>query len=314
MTGHKIYTAVSCAKGILIGEHAVMYGHPAISFAIPDITLRVSLQKREGKTGPTFETRIDDQLIKTPPKMLQLIEKSFRKCFSYFEQDRINFEIENCHFVMDSEIPLGGGMGGSAAMSVAFVRLCQKICETKKSDHELIQIANEIDSAFHGGKASGIDVHTIFSDGIIIYDKTSGTKKLTVGAPFWIALTDTKKRTPTADMIAIVQEKIKHNPKDTEKILSSLGNLCHQSAQFIAQGKLVQLGVCLHEAQEHLKNLGVSCTEIENTIKEMNDFGSLGSKLTGGGGGGLVLSLFASDPTQKLKKAEHTVFCVTQVS
>ena len=303
----------ACGKTILVGEHSVMYGHHAIGLALPDIFLKISLSFKKNLNGPIFETKIMGKKINTSLEIFDLLKKSFLKSVSLFNEILDENIIQNLYFEIDSKIPLGGGMGGSAAISVAFVKLCQKLFNSQKNKNEMIEISNQLDGFFHGGSASGIDVNSVFSDGIILFNKESEPKKIILQKEFWISLIDTNERSPTSKMISIVKNNLNTHYKETKKSLDLLGQIALEVAENLNHGDIQKISEKLNEAQTCLEKIGVSTDKTKKLIQKMNSLGALASKLTGAGGGGLVLSIYEKDPTPLLSSLEHDRIYISKV-
>lgn len=316
--------ANAAGKAILIGEHSVVYGYKAIAMALPDVRLQMTLLSPEQSKSVTswenaWHTIVKEKVFEPDQKIKLLLIKAFEKALSLCKiSDHIHQFIPQ-KVLVKSDIPLGGGMGGSAAMSTCFLKIATQIALQKnKLRHDLtleqqIQHANKIDCLFHSGKASGLDVTTVASNGIIEFTKSNKHKNIKNGKKFWLALIDSQERGETALMVKSVAEKLVSSPEKTKQSLEKLGDLAEKSVSEISSGNLYALAKSLNLAQIQLQQLGVSTPKIEEIILKLKNAGALAAKLTGAGGGGLVLGLFENYPKQLPSIFDKDLFFITCV-
>ncbi|MBX9704060.1 MAG: mevalonate kinase [Silvanigrellaceae bacterium] len=300
LSEHKLITK-SPGKTILIGEHAAVYGFPAIAMALPDICLHITLHKHS-KTelfshwDDSWHVIVQGKASELTAHLRALLTKAFAKALVECGAKAALKEHIPQKITIDSTIPLGGGLGGSAAISLSLLKLAQKVTKIKFNQIELNHSANTLDSLFHGGQASGLDTAAIISLGIIEFKKGDSPTLIKSKKNFWIALVDSGERAETAQMIARVADLLKSSPDKVWGHLSELGKLAHLAKESIEEGTLDFLGKLLSEAHEHLRAIAVSSLKLDSIVSTLKDHGALGAKLTGAGGGGLVLSIFKEHP------------------
>ncbi|BBH52358.1 mevalonate kinase [Fluviispira sanaruensis] len=317
-------TATASGKAILIGEHSVVYGHKAIALALPDVKLNITLYSPEKSLEVTewdnaWYTNVRGNAFIPEERVTKLLNKAFAKALMLCGvTDSLQLHSPQ-KILIESDIPLGGGMGGSAAISTCLLKIANQIFNlTNKTKLEMsfqqqIQYANEIDCLFHFGKASGLDASTVASNGMIEFTKGELPKYIHNKKEFWLALVDTKERGETANMVKNVAEKLNSQPVQTENALNQLGSLAEKSIVALNTGKLNQLADCLNLAQEYLCEMGVSTEKIENIIKKFKSVGAIAAKLTGAGGGGMVLGLFENYPENLYSCFEKDSLFITRV-
>lgn len=298
-------TARASGKAILLGEHAVVYGHPALALALSDVGLRVELggEAASWESGITLRMRgVEGGL---PGAQRARIAEGFQRALQVTgilaPSEGLYTRVPQALHI-DSDIPLGAGMGGSAAMSTAFVRLALSLVQKGQpraewSTHAISQAANEVDALFHG-KASGLDAAAVSSDGIIRFSRGAPLELVVPGAPFYLALVDSGERSSTAEMVSLVAQNRRARPAETQAALQALGSLTNRAQGALQEGRLADLGDCLSQAHELLRGLGVSTPRMDALRQALCERGALGAKLTGAGGGGLVLGLFAQEPSK----------------
>jgi mevalonate kinase len=314
----------AAGKAILIGEHSVVYGYKAIAIALPDVRLQMTLlspgqSKDVTSWDNAWQTIVKGKVFEPETHIKSLLVKAFEKALSLCQIPESIHQFTPQRILLESAIPLGGGMGGSAAMSTCFLKIAAQIALQKnKMKKELtleqqIQHANEIDCLFHFGKASGLDVTTVASDGIIEFSKGCKHKYIQNRKEFWLVLIDSQERGETALMVKGVADKLESNPLETKKLLEKLGNLAEKSVFEITTGNIKALAQNLNFAQTHLHQLGVSTPNIDQIILKLKNAGALAAKLTGAGGGGLVLGLFENNPKQLYTLFDKESLFITRV-
>ncbi|MCA2959054.1 MAG: mevalonate kinase [Silvanigrellales bacterium] len=294
-------SARASGKAILLGEHSVVYGHPALALALGEVGLRVELggDALSWEEGITLRMRgcVGSLPAGQRARIVEGFEKALHVTGLLAPHERLpSFAPRELH--IDTAIPLGAGMGGSAAMSTAFVRLALSLANNPSQEwnpQRIASAANDVDGLFHG-KASGLDAAAVSSDGIIRFCHGNPLGLVTPGAPFHLVLIDSGERSSTADMVALVAQKKVTHPKETQSALDTLGKLTNEAQTALEGGNLKELGRCLDFAHVLLKGLGVSTPRMDALREAMCARGALGAKLTGAGGGGLVLALFSEDP------------------
>lgn len=311
-------SAEACGKAILIGEHAVLYGHPAVAVALPDLVLRLSILPSAGDDGPSsWDTAWQVITVDGRRPLTAESRDLLTRCLAMALRDSsADFELEGLNpqpLRIESNFPMGAGLGGSASLCVAAVRLAEQLArgggeESKPAgDNGSAQPSSffpglaraaRLDQIFHG-TASGIDTATSFCGGLISA-QGAGRARRFESLPnlqrFYIALVDSGSRSSTADMVARLAGRRRDQPVFVGDKLARLGALAEASVRDLAGGRLADLGERLNEAQEHLCDLGMSTPDLDRIVREMRELGALGAKLTGSGGGGFALGIFRDYP------------------
>lgn len=315
MTGH---AAIGYAPGkiILFGEHAVVYGQPALAASI-DRGVRVVTAKRDpqdlasNRLGPVL-TSAGIGLLSTVrpaasgnpsstgegPEVLRLaLEKLVSLCGE---------RVRDLHFSVEGNIPIGSGLGSSAAMSVALVRGVHRYFEEELSDSDAARLAYEMERIFHGNP-SGVDHTTIAHGGVLLFRRLDAETLTTHIEPLY-----PKRRTTlvvgmagphagTARAVSALRERAKRHPDLYTHIYRGIGSIAQEGAKLLEQGHLAALGELMDVNQGFLNALGVSTPAIESMCSNARSAGALGAKLTGAGGGGAVLALVDGDPAPVLQ-------------
>lgn len=281
----KHHSAVGQAFGklILIGEHAVVHGYPAIGmpFHLLDVTAQTTFVP-----GPTV---IDcnfyrGSLVKAP-HFLHGLKDVMTKLLT-----KVGHGGEGCFIRIASTIPPGRGLGSSAAVSAAVIRSMLSYFRHPYTHRDLLQLIHISEKHVHG-TPSGIDSEAVLAQGPFWFVKGHPSEPLTTGRPVRLVVADSGQISDTRSSVASVHEQLRSIPKKALARLDSLGDWALSARKSLAKGDIFQLGNALNGAQFELKKLGVSSPVLNRLISAAEKAGALGAKLTGGGRGGCIISL-----------------------
>lgn len=275
------------AKLILLGEHAVVYGQPAIALPVNILRMTVTLSPhRYGQYIEDNEMRrrlelMDDDFEGIRQLILRLLDK-FNSC-------DMPFSLE-----IDSNIPRGRGLGASASLATAITKAFYNYFDTDLSKEELLYFTNFSETIMHG-RASGIDAASVNSEKPLWFIREEVTAPLDINLSGFLVIGDSGIRGFTTQAISIVQEKLKEFPDITEANIERLGHLVRDAKEYLITDKIKELGEVMSTSQEILRKLGVSHPKLDRLIKIAKLKGALGAKLTGSGLGGVIIALAASE-------------------
>lgn len=272
------------AKAILLGEHSVVYGAPAIAVPVSNLTSTATLR-------PAASSLISSSLYQGPssdaPSRLAPVQAAWRAAAA-----RVGARTEGFELVTESALPIARGLGSSAAIAAAIVRAVADaagITLEVAEEHELIQ---EAERAAHG-TPSGIDARTVVAETPIRFER-GAFQPLPVGSAFTLVIADTGQPGATSRAVASVRALRDRDPAMVDAAIARLGELAEGSVTDLAAGDHAELGLRLRSAQELLVRLGVSSPELDTLVQAAHAAGSPGAKLTGGGQGGCVIALAPS--------------------
>lgn len=254
------------SKIILIGEHAVVYGYPAISLPLLEVEVTCKVVPAESPWR-LYEEDTLSMAVYASLEYLDITEACIR-----------------CE--IDSAIPEKRGMGSSAAISIAAIRA---VFDYYGADlpHDVLEIlVNRAEMIAHMNP-SGLDAKTCLSDQPIRFIKNVGFTELEMDLSAYLVIADTGVYGHTREAIQVVQSK----GKDALPFLHSLGELTQQAEDAIRQKDAEELGQILSQAHFHLKEIGVSSPEADSLVETALSHGALGAKMSGGGLGGCIIAL-----------------------
>jgi mevalonate kinase len=300
------------AKVILFGEHFVVYGAPAIVLAI-DKRAYVSAEKRsehrirfrsatlklEGyyengvfkvQQGDAREARLRFE----PAKMA--VERVLEK---YGKATGLNIEI-------NSTLPVGAGLGSSAAVVVSTTAAVGALLDTKISKEEIFRISLEAERIVHG-TPSGIDPAISTFGGVLLYQLDTGFKPLDVKEDIPLVIGDTGVERSTKRQVEKLREVVNKYPRITEPIMRAASEIVILATEALKENDLETLGELMNINQALLVGMDVSDESLEWLINAGRKAGALGAKLTGAGGGGCMVALARNEKLERVMEAIQRV-------
>jgi mevalonate kinase len=286
--------AVGSAHGklILVGEHAVVYDRPAIAIPFPLIKVKATIEEIYGSI------RIESEFFHGPihslPEKLQGIAICILETLTALNKPRTGLLIR-----LRSTIPLGRGLGSSAAIAIALVRSLYTFYGGEVRQTELMALVHLAELHAHGNP-SGIDMAAVSSECPILFQKGKSPNPLQIGAPLHLVVADSGRIGDTHAAVTSVRERYILNPARIQASLDRIGWIAKDSRAALSLGNMELLGKLLNFAQDELIELGVSDKGINKLIDVARKAGAMGAKLTGGGRGGCVLAIASSQAHSKV--------------
>jgi mevalonate kinase len=261
-------------KLILCGEHAVVYGYPAIALAV-DRGMWVQLTPTEGFTGRVDGGPCDDRLQAVFDAILP--------------PEGVGVSIE-------SDLPIGRGMGSSAALAVALIRARADLLDQTLDPTAIFDEAFAVERVFHGNP-SGLDHAVSSRGGALLYRRGPPARFEPLPCPPWsLVVLDSEEVGNTAELVAGVATR---RPA-IDPTLERIGQLVLEAVQVLDDPE--RLGPLLTENHALLRAIGVSNDRLDALVELALACGAHGAKLAGAGGGGVVLALI-TDPQPLLRAA-----------
>jgi mevalonate kinase len=295
-------SATAPGKIILFGEHAVVYGRPAIAVPVFQVQAEASITPRDD--GRVFIhavnlSRYYDLADARPHDALAAV---IRLTCAKLDVKPKNFTVR-----IQSTLPIGGGLGSGAAVSVAIARALnlfftpmhienaeeEKIflnSAVKLSDAEISNLAYEIEKMHHG-TPSGIDNTVIAYEKPVYFVKGKPLELFRMARPFTIAIADTGIAAPTKIAVGDVRRAWEKEPVRFETLFDQIGKIADKARAAIESGQVERLGYLMNDNQALLREIGVSSPEIERLVLAARTAGARGAKLSGGGRGGNIIAL-----------------------
>lgn len=286
-------------KVILLGEHFVVHGTPAIAAAISS-QCEVKLVKSDEVSfiGPKGTSQ-------------ELSKRSISNIL-----DAMGVE-ERFSVTYGGDLPIFGGLGSSAAFCVAMVRAIADIKRLKLTNEQINRFAYEGEKAFHGNP-SGLDNTISTYGGAMLYSRgetpaSNHFDHVKLGCDLDLVIGVTGVFGPTSVMVSKVGEFKNKNPVVFAKLSDTARSVVGEGAIALEEADMVRLGELMDINHGLLSSIGVSTIDNAKIVYAMRKAGALGAKLTGGGGGGVCLALakdkeHAGEIVSEVKKAGYGAF------
>lgn len=280
----KVSLGKAHGKLILVGEHSVVYGKPAIALPFPLIEVKAIVEEsKEDNIRITCDYY--DGLLDSVPKKMKGIAALIIETLKILTTHPKGLLIR-----LESTIPLGRGLGSSAAVAIAIVRSLFSYYSHELNQDQLNSLVHLAETYAHGNP-SGIDMVAASGEEPIWFQKEVGMEQIQIGSPIHLVVADSGRIGDTLSAVSSVKEKYKIDQKKTNDSLSHLEGIACNAKAALSLGHSKLLGHLLDLAQEELVALGVSDDGINRLIDAARKAGALGAKLTGGGRGGCVIAL-----------------------
>jgi mevalonate kinase len=288
-------------KVILFGEHAVVYGRPAIAVPITNVYARaVVMANPKLPHGKVYVQAPDigldafvDDLPKDDPiaKVVQLTKEALK-----LER------IQACTLRVTSTIPIASGMGSGAAVTIAITRAISQFVGIPLSDEKISALAFEVEKIHHG-TPSGIDNTVIAFNTPVFFIKGQPIELLGLQAPLLLIIGDTGVPSPTKIAVGDVRKAWQASPKHLNMLFDRVGAITEQARDALISGDLTILGRLMDINHVLLQELDVSSPELDKLVASAKNAGALGAKLSGGGRGGNMIALVNKDVSDAVAEA-----------
>ncbi|UCH01919.1 MAG: mevalonate kinase [Candidatus Bathyarchaeota archaeon] len=299
-------SAYAPGKIILIGEHFVVYGKPAIVMAI-NIGVKVIAEKRAdcivhissnlGFFGKYKNQKFESESMElNSRKHLEPVKIASETVLKELDK-RCGLNIE-----IHSDLPIAVGLGSSGALAVSTVAAIGKLLGANFSEKEIIKLSFEAEKYVHL-HPSGIDQAVSTYGGVIVFDRNRGVSRLNIETGIPIVIGNTGIQRNTGMLVKSVRIKKDMFANVINSLIHTGGQLTSEAIDVLKKGNLKQFGELMDINHGLLTALGVSNDALDRLVNSAKKSGALGAKLTGAGGGGCMVALSTSDNRKKIANA-----------
>ncbi len=279
-------TASAPGKIILVGEHAVVYGRPAIAAPVWQVQARATVEETPNEACRIVAPQIGLNIRladAAPNEPLALVARLALGKLGAASPPEWRIEAR-------SDIPMASGLGSGAAISAAVARALFAHAGQELPVETLSQIVFASERIHHG-RPSGIDNTVIAWETPIWFVKGEAPQPIRPGWPFTIVIADSGVPAPTRETVAHVRQGWEQDPARYEAWFDEMGEIAAKARSAMEAGQLRRLGRLFDKNQTLLERIGVSSPVLERLIDAARHNGALGAKLSGGGRGGNVIAL-----------------------
>jgi mevalonate kinase len=295
------FSASAPGKIILFGEHAVVYGRPALAAPVSQVSARVTVTLAKDPAPGMVLVQAPDIGLEAP--LADLPASHPLKAAITGTARALNIShLPACTVRIKSTIPVAAGLGSGAAVSVAIVRALSAALGGRLDEAQVSALAYEVEKIHHG-TPSGIDNTVITYGRPVYFIKGKPIEQLRVGRPFTIVIGDTGIASPTAKAVGDVRKAWERDKDHSEALFDSLGALADSARQAIEHGAVELLGPLMDADHGVLRKLGVSCPELDGLVLAARKAGAWGAKLSGGGRGGNMIALVNKERAKAVSAA-----------
>ena len=306
-------TASAPGKIILFGEHAVVYGRPALAVPVTQVHADVDISDADSAgiwiQAPDIHLHAELNTLPSDHPIASVLHNLF---FLARVSPFPNVEIK-----ITSTIPVASGLGSGAAVTVALTRALSAHIKYTMTDDQINAFAYEIEKLHHG-TPSGIDNTVVTYAKPVYFIKGQAIETFKVRQPFTIVIGDTGISAPTKESVADVRKLWEADKVKWENVFNEIADISFSARRVIEEGWVKMLGALMDENHALLQHMTVSSSELDKLVSAARNAGALGAKMSGGGRGGNMLALVEPDKAEAVARslmeagAKHTI--ITQVS
>ncbi len=286
-------TAKAPAKVTLFGEHAVVYGHPALVMAIPIHVTAVAEFSEDFslESGPVILKHLALAISEGEVKVIGRTRDEVLRYFSYILEALKVLNVEKVKVSLSSPLPVGAGLGTSAAVTVSTIAAVSALLNRHMDREEIANLAWEVEKRVQG-RASPMDTSASALGGVLLIGKEADGwyRKRVRAADVPLVIGLFRKRKSTAELVSGVAELITRHPF-ASTIMKTIGELTERAVESLEKGDLALLGELMNINHGLLEALGIVTKEVANAVHSARLAGALGAKVSGAGGGGAVIAV-----------------------
>ena len=286
-------------KVILVGEHAVVYGRPAIAVPVWENTATAAIHDAPVGSGCTIIARDIDQRIR-------LIDAPVDEALALITRltlEHLALPTDPDWYIdLHSDIPIASGLGSGAAISAALVRAIHERMGQAADPATVSQLVFESERLFHG-TPSGIDNTVIVYGRPVWFVKGQTPQVFTPHTSFTLAIADSGLPSPTKETVGDVRQAWRADAPRYEQWFDEIALIAEAARGAIEHGNVDALGPLFDQNQQLLAQIGVSSERLDTLIRAAREAGAHGAKLSGGGRGGNVIAVVQPHSAEMVKEA-----------
>jgi len=281
---------VAPGKVILFGEHAVVYGRPALAAPVTQVRATATVESGEAGKGLVIDALDLGRRVTLDDAGHPLAE------VARLTLQRLGLSVPDWRVWLRSTIPIASGLGSGAAVSAAVVRALARAAGCELGPAEVSDIVYQVEQLHHG-TPSGVDNTVIAYGQPVYFVRGQPPQPFAIGRPFTLVIGDTGVSSPTKVTVGGVRARWQADPARYEARFDRVAAIVETARQAIAGGAPDELGPLMDANHALLAEMGVSSPKLERLVRAARDAGAGGAKLSGGGRGGNMIALVTPDTT-----------------
>jgi mevalonate kinase len=288
-------------KVILFGEHAVVYGRPALAVPISQVAAHAEVESGAPDSGFIIEAAdLARRFALAEAPDGDPLAAAVRLALAH-----LGLGAPDWRLTVHSTIPIASGLGSGAAVSAAIMRALACAAGQELLPETLSALVYEVEGLYHG-TPSGVD-NTVIAHGRPVYFvRGRAPRVFPIGRPFRLAIADSGISSPTKVTVGDVRLGWQRAPERFEKLFDDIGQIVEAARAAIASGEPERLGPLMDANHARLVEMGVSCPPLDRLVAAARAAGAGGAKLSGGGRGGNMIALVSAETAGPVAEALHT--------
>lgn len=282
-------SATAPGKIILFGEHAVVYGRPALAAPVTQLRARAEI---EPESGPEVRLIAPD-LGRATTLAAARDNNPLAATVRLVERHAGRRLLDRASLTVRSAIPIASGLGSGAAIAVAVIRALGAYAELTLSREDVSALAYEIERLHHG-TPSGIDNTVIAFEQPVYFVRQSPANRIesfSPARPLRLVIADTGVRSATKDVVGDVGRRWRAERERFEALFDACGRVADAGRAALEAGDLGAVGRLMNENHALLVEMTVSSAVLDRLADAAVAAGALGAKLSGAGRGGNLIAL-----------------------
>ena len=296
-------SASAPGKVILFGEHFVVKGSRSLAVAI---SLRVKTTVAESRGKIRFYSPLAGLESWIDPVNLEYGDERLAPLARMLEylRDKYGFNIEPHKVIVESNLPVGAGLGSSASLAASYALAYTAFMGSPLSKEELLDVSYEAEKVAHGNP-SGVDNTIAVYGGGLIYKRGVGFEHVGVDLPpgYRLLIIDTGVPRNTRSVVEHVLNIASMTWEASEHVYRAADKIIDLALKALRNRDAFLLGTLMNLNQGLLNAVGASSEVIERVVFSLRRSGAVGAKLTGAGWGGSVIALVSEDLVGRVRES-----------
>ena len=291
--------ASASGKIILFGEHAVVYGRPAIAVPVTQVRATATITSAQPGSGLTLH-------LPDVGKRWQVTGQATTQPLAHvagLAASQLGLSpLPDWSITLRSTIPVASGLGSGAAAATAIVRAMAAAAGRPLTPAQVSALVFESETLFHG-QASGIDNTVIAYEQPVWFVRGQAPQPFRIAQAFTIVIGDTGIASPTRLTVGDVRAGWQAKPRASRRCSTEWVDRALRRERAIESGDGAALGPLMDENHRLLRLMGVSSPELDALCQATRNAGAAGAKLSGGGRGGNVITLAPTERVETIASA-----------
>ncbi|MCP4360090.1 MAG: mevalonate kinase [Chloroflexi bacterium] len=307
-------TATAPGKIILFGEHAVVYGRPAIAAPVSQLRATAVVKPANQPGIRLIAPDLNQDMMLTEAEPEDPIAAVIKQL-----QTAINLpHLPDLIITVSSAIPIASGLGSGAAITAAVIRaLANYLGLGHLATDEWVSAQTYEIEKIHHGTPSGIDNTVVAYERPVFFVRQQPHNRIetfSVAQALHLLVGDTGLSSSTKLVVGDVRRQWEADCPKFEAIFDGCGRIATAARLAIEEGNLTAVGRLMNENHTLLQQMSVSSPELDGLVTAANKAGALGAKLSGAGRGGNMIALVTSESKAAVQSALQTAAAKTILS